>query len=80
MTMYASLTENRTMTYEEVMSHSLPFLSAVNYEIMRLRIIEAGGNPDKEDDGTETTASSYDETESTMSTDDFFAAVNGLFD
>ena len=38
------------MSYAEILSHSLPFLEAISSEINRIRIIEAGGNPDRDDE------------------------------
>ena len=38
------------MTREEIFSHSLPYLEAMSSEITRIRIIEAGGNPDRDDE------------------------------
>lgn len=38
------------MSYAEILSHSLPFLEAIGSEINRIRIIEAGGDPDRDYD------------------------------
>lgn len=76
MSLFASLMENRTMTYEEILSHSLPFLNAFNNNISRLRIIEAGGIPEGEEN--QNTADS--EFESPLSSGDFFNMVNGVWD
>lgn len=38
------------MSYAEILSHSLPFLEAISNEINRIRIIEAGGDPDRDYD------------------------------
>lgn len=38
------------MSYAEILSHSLPFLEAISSEINRIRIIEAGGDPDRDYD------------------------------
>lgn len=39
-----------SMTYAEILSHSLPFLEALSSGINRIRIIELGGNPDPDDE------------------------------
>lgn len=56
MALFAGLMKDRSMSYTEILSHSLPFLEAMSGEINRIRIIEAGGNPDRDYDnenGTE---------------------------
>lgn len=50
MALFAGLMKDRSMSYSEILSHSLPFLEAISGEINRIRIIEAGGNPDRDDD------------------------------
>ena len=50
MALFAGLMKDRSMSYTEILSHSLPFLEAMSGEINRIRIIEAGGNPDRDDD------------------------------
>lgn len=78
--------KDRTMTYEEIFSHSMPFLNAMTKQVNRIRIIEAGGNPDKTDDENEdnnTTHSAsknkdYIEEESTLSDADFYGQLNSL--
>lgn len=66
------------MTYEEILRHSLPFLNAFNDKISRLRIIEAGGNPDGDNSDNEIAADN--EHESPMSSGNFFSMVNGAWD
>ena len=78
--------KDRTMTYEEIFGHSMPFLNAMTKQVNRIRIIEAGGNPDKTDDENEennTTHSAskskdYIEEESTLSDADFYGQLNSL--
>lgn len=78
--------KDRTMTYEEIFSHSMPFLNAMTKQVNRIRIIEAGGNPDKtndenEDNNTTHSASKskdYIEEESTLSDADFYGQLNSL--
>ena len=78
--------KDRTMTYEEIFSHSMPFLNAMTKQVNRIRIIEAGGNPDKTNDENEnnnTTHSAskskdYIEEESTLSDADFYGQLNSL--
>lgn len=78
--------KDRTMTYEEIFSHSMPFLNAMTKQVNRIRIIEAGGNPDKtndenEDNSTSQSASKskdYIEEESTLSDADFYGQLNSL--
>lgn len=50
MALFAGLMKDRSMSYTEILSHSLPFLEAMSGEINRIRIIEAGGNPDRDDE------------------------------
>lgn len=38
------------MTRDEIFSYSLPYLEAISNEINRIRIIEAGGDPDRDYD------------------------------
>lgn len=78
--------KDRTMTYEEIFSHSMPFLNAMTKQVNRIRIIEAGGNPDKTNDENEnnnTTHSAskskdYIEEESTLSDADFYGQLNSF--
>lgn len=62
------------MSYAEILSHSLPFLEAISSEINRIRIIEAGGDPDRDYDkenknGTE---NNYSVPENCGESDDMF--------
>ena len=50
MALFAGLMKDRSMSYTEILSHSLPFLETMSGEINRIRIIEAGGNPDRDDE------------------------------
>lgn len=50
MALFAGLMKDHSMSYTEILSHSLPFLEAMSGEINRIRIIEAGGNPDRDED------------------------------
>ncbi len=82
--MFAALMKDRTMTYDEIFSHSMPFLNAMAKQINRIRIIEAGGNPDKtNDDDTESNSvipsrKNYAEEESTLSDAAFYGQLNAL--
>lgn len=80
--------KDRTMTYEEIFSHSMPFLNAMTKQVNRIRIIEAGGNPDKTDDENDVNDENkvfstsknknYIEEESTLSDADFYGQLNSL--
>lgn len=75
--------KDRTMTYEEIFSHSMPFLNTLTKQINRIRIIEAGCNPDKTDDATESSnvipsRENHDEEESTLSDELFYGQLNAL--
>lgn len=75
--------KDRTMTYEEIFSHSMPFLNTMAKQINRIRIIEAGCNPDKTDDDTENnnvipSRENHDEEESTLSDAAFYGQLNAL--
>lgn len=75
--------KDRTMTYEEIFSHSMPFLNAMAKQINRIRIIEAGCNPDKTDDETENNSAvpskeNHDEEESTLPDELFYGQLNAL--
>lgn len=62
----------------------MPFLNAMKKQIDRIRIIEAGGNPDKtNDDNTESnnvipTRENYAEEESILSDATFYGQLNAL--
>lgn len=69
------------MTYREILSHSLPFLHAFCGQINRIRIIEAGGDPDRSYDENEGDTPYYrnnDEVESTLSDAEFYGQLNAL--
>lgn len=70
------------MSYNEILRHSLPFLNALNNQINRIRIIEAGGDPDRSyDDEDMESAPAYsdiDEVESTLSDSIFYGQLNAL--
>lgn len=71
------------MTFGEITSHSMPFLNAICSQVNRIRIIEAGGNPDKteDDEGNIPYSRShkdYDEVESGLSDADFYGQLNAL--
>lgn len=69
------------MSYAEILSHSLPFLEAISSEINRIRIIEAGGNPDRDDDeGSENNSPNNSDkmTESGESDALFYGRLNEL--
>ena len=73
--------KDRSMSYTEILSHSLPFLEAISGEINRIRIIEAGGNPDHDEDeenknGTE---NNYSVPDNCGESDDlFYGTLNEL--
>lgn len=60
------------MTYNEILSHSLPFLTAINSEINKIRILEAGGNPNGDEEN------SMEEVESKLPDSTFYGTLNGL--
>lgn len=75
--------KDRTMTYEEIFSHSMPFLNAMEKQINRIRIIEAGCNPDKANDDTESnnvipSSENHNEEESALSDELFYGQLNAL--
>lgn len=60
--LFASLMKDRTMTYEEILSHSMPFVYKMDEKINRLRCIEAGVNPDGNDETKKSVESPLDDT------------------
>lgn len=80
--LFASLMKGRSMSYNEILRHSLPFLNALNNQINRIRIIEAGGDPDRNyDDEDMESAPSYcnnNEVESTLPDSMFYGQLNAL--
>lgn len=73
--------KDRSMSYDEILSHSLPFLEAISGEINRIRIIEAGGNPDRDDDedtGSEFSGGSGKNTECNEPDNLFYGRLNDM--
>lgn len=56
--LYASVTYGHSMTRAEFFSHSLPYLHAISREFTNIRIIEAGGNPYKDNESSDERVSS----------------------
>lgn len=82
MVLFASLMKGRSLSYREILRHSLPFLIALNNQVNRIRIIEAGGDPDRnyDDEDTESVPSyqSKNEEESTLPDSVFYGQLNAL--
>lgn len=80
--LFASLMKGRSMSYNEILRHSLPFLNAFCKQINRIRIIEAGGDPDRnyDDEDIESVPSYHDknEVESTLPDSVFYGQLNAL--
>ena len=74
--------KDRTMTSGEIMGHSMPYLETVCGQVNRIRMIEAGINPDadKEENESSPAPSSpkYDEEESHLSDAEFYGRLNEL--
>ena len=69
------------MTRSEIMGHSMPYLEAISGQINRIRMIEAGFNPDadkEENESSPAPSPKYDEEESNLSDAEFYGKLNEL--
>lgn len=75
--LFAMLMKDSTMTSREIAGRSMPFLNAVCTQVSRIRMIEAGIDPDKKE---RSSASSYgcNEEESDLSDEEFYGRLNEL--
>lgn len=69
------------MTQGEIMEHSMPYLEAISGQVNRIRMIEAGINPDadrEENEDSPAPSPKYDEEESHLSDAEFYGRLNEL--
>lgn len=73
------------MTSSEIMGHSMPYLEAICGQVNRIRMIEAGFNPDADknqsSEGNESSPApshNYAEEESHLSDAEFYGRLNEL--
>lgn len=65
------------MTSREIMSRSMPFLNTVCAQVSRIRMLEAGIDPDKKE-SSPASPDGYDEEESDLSDEEFYGRLNEL--
>lgn len=75
--LFAMLMKDGTMTRREIVSRSMPFLNTVCAQMNRIRMIEAGINPDKKE-RSPASSYGYDEEESELSDEEFYGRINEL--
>lgn len=71
------LMKDGTMTRREILGRSMPFLNTVCTQVSRIRMLEAGINPDKRE-SSPASPYGYDEEESDLSDEEFYGQLNAL--
>lgn len=75
--LFAMLMKDSTMTSREIVGRSMPFLNTVCAQVSRIRMIEAGIDPDKKE-SSPASYCGYDEEESDLSDEEFYGRINEL--